>query len=152
MSSAKHKAQAAGGVLIDEHGRVLLRRPKDGYGGYAWTYPKGRVDAGETVEQAALREVREESGWDAEIVSQISGPGAHGDFEGDTTVTRFFLMRPLRVAADFGRKETEAVAWATPNGARRMIAETTSAAGRVRDLAVLEGALGAAAEVQEPSS
>jgi 8-oxo-dGTP pyrophosphatase MutT (NUDIX family) len=145
MSSANHKSQAAGGVLIDEYGRVLLRRPKNGYGDYAWTYPKGRVDAGETVEQAALREVLEESGWEAEIVKQIQGPGPNGDFEGDTTVTRFFLMRPLCEVADFGRKETEAVAWATPDGARRMIKETTSGQGRARDLAVLEGALGVVA-------
>jgi len=147
MSSASHKSQAAGGVLIDEYDRVLLRRPKDGYGDYAWTYPKGRVDGGETVEQAALREVREESGWEAEIIEQVTGPGVHGDFEGDTTVTRFFLMRPLRVVGDFGRKETEAVAWATPDGARRMIGETTSGQGRGRDLAVLEGALGLVPEV-----
>ena len=142
MNSAHSKSQATGGVLIDTYGRVLLRRPRDGFGGYAWSYPKGRVDAGETVEQAALREVLEESGWDAEIVSQISGPGPNGDFDGDTTVTRFFLMRPLQQLADFGRKETEAIAWATPDGARRMVKETTSEQGRARDLAVLEGALG----------
>jgi len=71
------------------------------------------------------------------LVRFISGP--NGDFEGDTTVTRFYLMRPLRAVADFGRKETEAVAWATPPGARRMIEETTSAKRRARDLAVLEG-------------
>ena len=36
-----------------------------------WQLPKGIIDPGETIEQAALREVREESGIEAELVSPI---------------------------------------------------------------------------------
>lgn len=36
-----------------------------------WQLPKGLIDEGETPEQAALREVREESGVDAELVAPI---------------------------------------------------------------------------------
>ena len=36
-----------------------------------WQLPKGLIDDGETTEQAALREVREESGMTAEIVAPI---------------------------------------------------------------------------------
>lgn len=48
---------AAGGVVFNEEGSVLLifRR------GY-WDLPKGKVDRGESIEAAALREVREETG------------------------------------------------------------------------------------------
>jgi hypothetical protein len=51
----REKPHAYGGVLIDTNGRVLLRRPKSDFDGYVWTFPKGRPDAGETPEQAALR-------------------------------------------------------------------------------------------------
>ena len=30
--------QAAGGVVFDDRGRVLVRRPRGGFGGYAWTF------------------------------------------------------------------------------------------------------------------
>ena len=36
-----------------------------------WQLPKGIIDPGETIEQAALREVREESGIEAELLSPI---------------------------------------------------------------------------------
>ena len=36
-----------------------------------WQLPKGIIDPGETIEEAALREVREESGISAELVSTI---------------------------------------------------------------------------------
>ena len=48
------KADAYGGVLIDDAGRILLREPTDHFGGYVWTFAKGRIDKGETPEQAAL--------------------------------------------------------------------------------------------------
>lgn len=48
---------AAGGVVLDRAGRILwiFRRGK-------WDLPKGKADEGETVEETALREVREECG------------------------------------------------------------------------------------------
>ena len=140
MSSPHAIPLAAGGVLIDEQGGVLLRRPTNGFGDYAWTYPKGRVDVreGETPEQAALREVLEESGWEAEIVSQVQGPDAHGDFRGTTTFTRFYVMRPVRQVQEPDPAETEALRWASPHEARQLIGETPSEQGRARDLAVLE--------------
>jgi ADP-ribose pyrophosphatase YjhB (NUDIX family) len=49
--------QAAGGLVLNEKGEVLFmfRRGK-------WDLPKGKVDAGETLEDCALREVEEETG------------------------------------------------------------------------------------------
>ncbi len=48
---------AAGGIAYNEHNEVLLifRRGK-------WDLPKGKLDAGENIEECALREVSEETG------------------------------------------------------------------------------------------
>ncbi len=62
---------AAGGLVIDsEQGsrRVLLvHRPRYD----DWSFPKGKLDPGETIEEAALREVKEETGLDCRIVQKI---------------------------------------------------------------------------------
>jgi ADP-ribose pyrophosphatase YjhB (NUDIX family) len=57
----------AAGVVVEHEGRVLLvrRNHEPMYG--RWTFPSGFVDAGEVVEEAARREVREEAGVDVRI-------------------------------------------------------------------------------------
>ena len=60
------------GCIIEREGRYLLCQraipPRPG----TWTLPAGFMEAGETTEQAALREVWEESGVRAEIISPYS--------------------------------------------------------------------------------
>ena len=53
---------AFGGILVREDGKILLREPKGHYGGYVWTFAKGGANAGGSAEDAALREVHEETG------------------------------------------------------------------------------------------
>lgn len=130
------KALAYGGVVMDVSGRVLLREPSGHYDGYVWTFPKGRPSHGETPEETALRETREETGVVAEIVAEIPGV-----FAGGTTDNVYFLMRPTGEAGE-PENETASVCWvATPERAREMIGETMNPVGRARDLAVLEAAL-----------
>jgi 8-oxo-dGTP pyrophosphatase MutT (NUDIX family) len=126
---------AHGGVVFDSRGRVLLFRPRGGFGGYAWTFPKGRPDRGEEPEQTAVREVREETGVEATIVAPIPG-----SFEGDTTDTTYYLMRFVRDTKHLG-PEAEAIQWALPQAAVGLIAQTRSVVGRQRDLAVLKAAV-----------
>lgn len=58
---------AAAGLVIDSSGRWLV--VKKAYGGLKgqWSLPAGFVDAGETVDEAAVREVREETGIEASV-------------------------------------------------------------------------------------
>lgn len=65
-------------VITDDHDRVLLmQRGTEPYKG-SWVLPGGIVEAGETVEQAAIREAKEEVGLDLLVVGIIgvySTPG-----------------------------------------------------------------------------
>ena len=64
------EAVSCGGVVIFRGKILILYKNQNGkYMG--WVLPKGTVEAGETHEQTALREVREETGVKGEIVKYI---------------------------------------------------------------------------------
>lgn len=58
---------AAYAVVVDDSDRILLALWNEGESPQ-WTMPGGGVDLGETVEDGAVRELREETGYDVEVV------------------------------------------------------------------------------------
>ena len=59
---------AASAVVTDEDGRLLLAKRTDND---LWTIPGGTMEPGETIAETAVREVKEETGFDVEVVSLI---------------------------------------------------------------------------------
>lgn len=64
---------SAGGVVLDEQGRTIVIVPtrRAASGAKVTALPKGHIDPGEDAETAALREVREEAGIEAEIIEKL---------------------------------------------------------------------------------
>ena len=58
----------AGGCLFDDRERVLLQKRGDSG---KWGFPGGAIELGETPEEAAIREVKEETGLDIQVESLI---------------------------------------------------------------------------------
>jgi 8-oxo-dGTP diphosphatase len=82
-----------GALVHDERGRLLIVRRGHDPGQGRWSVPGGRVEPGESDEQAVLREVAEETGLRAEVVRHVGSvrrpaPG------GGTFDIRDFLLRP----------------------------------------------------------
>ena len=71
MKPTLNIVRAAGGVVLREvNGEtqvVVVHRPRYD----DWSLPKGKSEKGETDEETATREVEEETGWKAEIVSTL---------------------------------------------------------------------------------
>lgn len=90
-----------GGVLIKKTGNkplvLLVTSKKTG----DWVFPKGHIDPKpdnrselETADQTAIREMREEAGYDAEIVAYL-GETAPYVFNGKKILVSYYLMFPL---------------------------------------------------------
>jgi len=63
---------SAGGLVVDtDTGRAAVIGRLDRRGRLLWSLPKGHVEDGETVEQAAVREVAEETGIDSAVVAVL---------------------------------------------------------------------------------
>ena len=58
--------KSAGGVVIYDNAILLLRK----YNG-DWVLPKGRIEKDEKIKEAALREVKEETGTQAEVIKYL---------------------------------------------------------------------------------
>ena len=95
---------SAGGVLVRKiRGRPMLAAIRPQGRNRVWTLPKGRIDAGESAPETALREVREETGVEGRLVEKLgdvryvytaSWEGAKG--ERIFKVVSFFLLRAGR--------------------------------------------------------
>jgi 8-oxo-dGTP pyrophosphatase MutT (NUDIX family) len=112
---------AAGGVVLNDRGEVLLvHRPTYD----DWSFPKGGVDKGESIEEAALREVREEAGPQCEITRRLSEIRYfYTTHKGETRpkVVHYFLMTITggQILAD-GRETDQAVWCSFEEAARRL--------------------------------
>lgn len=80
-SAQPTRVPCVGAVIRDEAGRILLIKRGHDPGKGLWSVPGGRIEPGETDEQAVVREVREETGLEVEcgpLVGAIERPGMAG--------------------------------------------------------------------------
>lgn len=124
--------ESVGGVVLSGGAKVLLREPTDHFGGYAWTFPKTAPQSGESPRDSAARAVREKTGY--ESMPRMSLPG---QYAGLTSSTCYYVMEAAHPPSK-PNWQTSSVRWASFYEARELIKQSMFAAGRDRDLAVLD--------------
>jgi 8-oxo-dGTP pyrophosphatase MutT (NUDIX family) len=86
--------QAAGGLIVRRQDSrleiALVHRPVH----QDWSFPKGKLEEGETFEGAALREVREETGMECRLVRFV-GHTEYVDRKGRPKAVAYWVMEPL---------------------------------------------------------
>jgi 8-oxo-dGTP diphosphatase len=80
---------AAGGLVLRDGEIAVVHRPKYD----DWSLPKGKLDEGEDFEQAALREVWEETGLRCTLGREV-GDATYTDNKNRSKLVRYFEMRP----------------------------------------------------------
>ena len=112
-------AKACAGVLIVRNGKVLLvRRATEPYRG-DWDIPGGFCEEDEHPADAAVREVREETGLEIELT------GLFGlwmdEYEGQHTLNVYYLAHPLGTKIHVG-DDADGAAWFAPDALPARIA------------------------------
>lgn len=107
--------EAAGGVVVRDGRIAVVHRPRYD----DWTLPKGKLDPGETFEQAALREVLEETGLECRIVEELDST-SYTDSKGRPKVVRYFRME-VEGGAFTVNDEVDELRWLSPDDARAVL-------------------------------
>ena len=119
------------GPVVRAAGGVVRRRTKNGRAEYAlvhrpryddWSVPKGKLDPGETDEEAAFREVEEETGVRGTLVTELS-PTRYPDRKGRLKQVRYWLMEPVdgKVAKFRPNNEIDEMRWCSASDAGKLL-------------------------------
>src|SRR5689334_15572250 len=112
--------RAAGGVIVryaaDGDPEVLLihRVRQDD-----WTFPKGKLEPGESYQACALREVAEETGLRCLLGDELPQT-SHVDHKGRLKIVRYWTMRPI-VGEPEARYDVDVVRWLPVDRAARLL-------------------------------
>jgi 8-oxo-(d)GTP phosphatase len=117
--SSKEVVRAAGGIVTIHDGQeprfALVHRPKYD----DWTFPKGKLHDGEPEEQAALREVEEETGLRCRLEDPVDAV-TYTDRSGRPKVVRYWKMTPDG-GAFRPNDEVDELRWVGPEEAMAML-------------------------------
>jgi 8-oxo-dGTP diphosphatase len=116
--------RAAGGVVrrVSDRGELevaVVHRPRRG----DWSLPKGKLDPGESWEEAAVREVEEETGLACRLVRRF-GKTRYRDAKGRPKVVRYWLMDLADGENGNGftpNREVDELRWCTPEEAADLL-------------------------------
>ena len=98
---------------------LLIHRPRYD----DWSWPKGKIDDGETIPECALREVREEIGLDAPLGRPL--PAIHYRVASGLKVVFYWAVKANGTRLVPDGKEVDSVMWCTPEKAAKLLSNPT---------------------------
>jgi 8-oxo-dGTP diphosphatase len=103
--------RAAGGVVLRDGRIAVVHRPRYD----DWSLPKGKLDPGESWEQAALREIEEETGLRCRLDEELTT--TRYEVRGRPKTVRWWRMTVLEDLGKDPDEEVDGVRWLTPGEA-----------------------------------
>ncbi|XP_057512885.1 nudix hydrolase 2-like [Actinidia eriantha] len=110
--NATHRVRI-GAFVMNEKKEVLVVQEKNGVlrGTGVWKFPTGVVDEGEDICDAAVREVKEETGIDTNFVEILAFRQSHKSFFEKSDLFFMCLLQPLSFDIQIQESEIEAAQW-----------------------------------------
>lgn len=111
---------SAGGIVFNNKGQVLLTKHSQNK---HWSFPKGLIDPGQTSQEAAIREVKEEGGVEAEIIERLGYNKYVYTLNGEKIfkVVTYFLMKYVSGDPKDHDFEVEEAGWYSPEEALKQL-------------------------------
>ena len=126
MALSKRIAISAGGLVIRAVGgqpEIVVGRRKRERDGYVWSLPTGTPEEGETREETALREVREESGLEVRILSYFDAISYSFVRTGERIekTVYYYIMEAIGGSFEQYDKEFDELRWVRMDEAVRLL-------------------------------
>jgi 8-oxo-dGTP diphosphatase len=109
------RVEAAGGVVVRDGRVVVVHRPRYD----DWSLPKGKLDTGESFEDAAIREVEEETGLRCRLVREL--PTVEYEVRGRPKLVRYWAMEVVDETPFVPNDEVDEVRWVDPGDALALL-------------------------------
>ncbi|PHT49057.1 Nudix hydrolase 6 [Capsicum baccatum] len=111
-ANATHRV-GIGAFVLNERNEVLVVQEKSGRfrGTGVWKFPTGVVDEGEDICDAAVREVKEETGVDAKFIEILAFRQSHKSFFDKSDLFFVCMLQPLSFDIQKQDAEIEAAEW-----------------------------------------
>ncbi|TQD92179.1 hypothetical protein C1H46_022217 [Malus baccata] len=111
-ANASHRV-GIGAIVLNDKKEMLVVQEKSGrfQGTGVWKIPTGVVDEGEDIFAAAVREIKEETGIDAEFLEILAFRQAHKAFFEKSDLFFVCILRPLTFDIQKQELEIEAAKW-----------------------------------------
>lgn len=112
---------SAGGVVKKDN-KVLLIKTSDLKGDQIWTFPKGKIEKGESSADAALREVKEETGYNCHIENNLDEVKYFFKWQEKLVIkkVKWFLMAPVKKQGK-PDSEVEEILWADLKTSKKLL-------------------------------
>lgn len=116
-------------TAVKAGGGVVLRQAEDGDWEVAlvhrprredWSFPKGKLDSGETFEEGALREVEEETGFRCEL-TRFAGYTEYIDRRGRPKIVAYWVMQVIDGGTFSAHAEIDDLQWVDVSSAMEML-------------------------------
>jgi 8-oxo-dGTP diphosphatase len=109
------RSEAAGGVVVRDGLVAVVHRPRYD----DWSLPKGKLDPGETFEEAALREVEEETGLRCRLEREL--PSVEYEVRSRPKLVRYWVMSVEEDPGFEPNSEVDELRWLSPRDALALL-------------------------------